>query len=455
MSMSLDYRAVWRWHFYAGLFCIPFVMWLAATGAIYLFRPQIDAWLDQPYDGLTLGGTPAPPAQLTAAALATVPGSVLNSYELPLTPRHAVRVVVGKGGDSYRVYVHPETAKVLHVVDEAQEPMTRLFFLHGELAQGAKGSALVETAASWAVVMILTGIFLWWPRKARGLGGILYPRLGGGRQLLWRDLHAVTGVWVSFFALFLIMSGLPWAKSWGSMIKGFRQAGSTAVVTQDWAIGEESERQAREAMNTPAGDEHAGHAGHTGEGRPPLPEYDYSPLDRIVPTVAALRLAPPVRISPPSQAAPTWTARSDALNRPKRTNLVMDPRSGAVLSRQDFSTRPVVDRIVGFGIAAHEGQLFGWMNQALGLLTAIGLELMCVSAIALWWRRRPSGVLGALAPLPHSRVPALVFVVVGALGLVFPLLGLSLLAVLFVERLVLVRIACCRNFLGLRASSAA
>ena len=52
----VDYRAVWRWHFYAGLFCIPFVLWLAATGSIYPFRPQIEAWIDRPYDRLALTG---------------------------------------------------------------------------------------------------------------------------------------------------------------------------------------------------------------------------------------------------------------------------------------------------------------------------------------------------------------------------------------------------------------
>lgn len=34
----LNYRTVWRWHFYAGLFCIPFVIWLSITGSIYLFK---------------------------------------------------------------------------------------------------------------------------------------------------------------------------------------------------------------------------------------------------------------------------------------------------------------------------------------------------------------------------------------------------------------------------------
>jgi hypothetical protein len=31
LARGLDHRTVWRWHFYAGLFCIPFVLWLATT----------------------------------------------------------------------------------------------------------------------------------------------------------------------------------------------------------------------------------------------------------------------------------------------------------------------------------------------------------------------------------------------------------------------------------------
>ena len=58
------YNAVWRWHFYAGLFCIPFVIWLALTGSIYLWRPQIEAVLDRPYDHLATSGPLAPPARM-------------------------------------------------------------------------------------------------------------------------------------------------------------------------------------------------------------------------------------------------------------------------------------------------------------------------------------------------------------------------------------------------------
>jgi uncharacterized iron-regulated membrane protein len=60
-----------------------------------------------------------------------------------------------------------------------------------------------------------------------------------------------------------------------------------------------------------------------------------------------------------------------------------------VLHRQGFLQDDFIDKAVALGIAAHEGQLFGVVNQLVGLATAIGLILMCVSAVVLWWRRGP------------------------------------------------------------------
>ena len=57
-NASAAYRIIWRWHFYAGLFCLPFIVVLSLSGAIYLFKPQIDAYLDRPYDHLALSGQP-------------------------------------------------------------------------------------------------------------------------------------------------------------------------------------------------------------------------------------------------------------------------------------------------------------------------------------------------------------------------------------------------------------
>ena len=90
------------------------------------------------------------------ATLAAVDGAVLNADDLPAGPHSATRVLVGRGKDLYRVYVHPQTLAVLKIVPESERLTRLLFYLHGELLRGRTGSMLVELAASWTIVMILT-----------------------------------------------------------------------------------------------------------------------------------------------------------------------------------------------------------------------------------------------------------------------------------------------------------
>lgn len=441
------YNTIWRWHFYAGLFCIPFILVLSVSGAMYLFKPQVEAVLDQPYDQLTITDAQKSAVDQVNAALAAVPGSVLNAYELPKTGHAAVRVLVGRGNDLNRVYVHPQTLQILKIEREDSKLMRVIHRLHGNLLLGDRGSNLVELAASWTIVMIITGLYLWWPRNIRGFAGIVYPRLSRGGWLWWRDLHAVTGFWISFFTLFLLLSGLPWAKSWGGLLKEVRHFGEGKVVQQDWTTGRSSELAERRQSNTPATEmsEHAGHKHGAGATL-----QDYSPLDRMVATVQPLHLAAPVLIAPPSRKSPDWTARSDAQNRPLRVNLVLDAATGEIKSRKNFSDRPLLDRVIGYGVAIHEGQLFGWFNQLLGLLTALGLVLLSVSSVILWWRRRSPGMLGAPQvgrdswPYAYTLIAIIVL-----LGVLLPFLGMTLLAVLFIDRWVLRAIPSARNFLGL------
>lgn len=446
------YNTIWRWHFYAGLFCIPFILLLSITGGIYLFKPQVEAVLDQSYDQLTLTASPQSAAAQVSAALAAVPGTVLNAYELPETPHSAVRVLVGQRKDLTRVYVHPQTLQILKQEREDDKLMRVVHRLHGNLLLGDRGSNLVELAASWAIVMIITGLYLWWPSNTKSLAGIVYPRLGKNGRVWWHDLHAVTGFWISFFTLFLLLSGLPWAKSWGGLLKEVRHFSNGEVVQQDWTTGRSSELKERSERNSQSADagEHADHVGHKhGANKIQMPKFDYSHIDLYVAKVQSLHLVAPVLISPPSKRSPEWTARSDAQNRPLRVNLVLDTNTGEIKSRKDFADRPLLDRIIGYGIAIHEGQLFGWFNQLLGLLTALGLVLLSLSAIVLWWRRRSPGLLGAPQARESSPYALSLIAIIVLLGILLPFLGITLLAVLVVERLVLRYIPSARQFLGL------
>ena len=419
------YRAVWRWHFYAGLFCVPFVLWLSVTGGIYLFKPQIESVLYAPYRHVASGGAPMlSPDAIAARAVEAVPGSALHKYVLPEAADDAVQVLVGSGAKDTRVWVHPQTGEVLYKVAEEDRLMRVVSRLHGELLAGSRGSALVEAAACWTVVMLITGLFLWWPRQTAGrLGGVLWPRLRMGSSVFWRDIHAVTGLWITVGALFLIVSGLPWAKAWGDYLRQVRQVTATTAGRQDWSAG--SAADARDRAAADAGmrsmmSEHAEHRGMTMVHMAPEP----AALD-VVRRAGGLGFAAPVEVSPPTAHGAPWQVRSQAPNRPRRDSAEI-AGDGGLVGVQRFADRHWIDRAVGYGVAIHEGAWWGLANQLVNLAVLLGLVTLSLSSVVLWWRRRPTGMLGApssLAPLRHSW--ALVALVV-MLAVLMPLFGASL-----------------------------
>ena len=123
-------------------------------------------------------------------------------------------------------------------------------------------------------------------------------------------------------------------------------------------------------------------------------------------------------------------------DRTQRRFVQFDPTSLQKISESGFSTLPLIDRVFQVGIAAHEGQLFGWLNQLLGLATAIGYLVLVVSSLVMWWRRRPRGALGAPpAHAPESKLAPFVLGLIVFLAVFLPTLGVSLVLVAVSEQI--------------------
>jgi uncharacterized iron-regulated membrane protein len=455
MDRTAFYRTIWRWHFYAGLLVIPFILILSVTGAAYLFKPQVERWEERAWRDLPVANPVSPDAQRDAA-LAAFPRAMFHSYRLPEAPGDGVLIHLGlPGGAGMRdVFVSPE-GKVVGSLNPDRRLMQIDHDIHGELLLGKRGSWLVELAASWAIVMILSGLFLWWPR-GRGLAGVVWPRLGRGGQTFWRDIHAVTGFWVAGLALLLLVTGLPWAGVWGSAFKVVRQEMGWVQGKQDWTIGGEAvddadphaahrEHDHAAMMMAPGASMNHAPMGHAGMNHAMSPVL----LSEIVARAQAERLMFPVIVSPPMASGAAWAVKSDTQNRPQRVSLTYDAMTGAEKSRETFADKHVLDRVVGYGVAWHEGHLLGWFNQLVGVLTALMLITLAVSGFVMWRRRKPEALLGA-PPLPAlpARIGGGVAIVL-LLALLLPMLAMSLAALWLLERLVLAKLPPVARWLGL------
>ncbi len=437
------YRTIWRWHFYAGPFVIPFILLLSVTGAAYLFKPELDRWQERGWRGLPTAERVDADAQV-AAALAAFPGASFHYYRVPQARGDAAIVHVGLPNGTRRDVAVAPRGQVIGAADPDDRISAWLAKIHGSLLIGRAGGILVELAASWAIVMILTGLYLWWPR-GRGLAGVVWPRLGLGGRTMLRDLHAVTGFWVSGLALVLLLTALPWTDVWAQGFRAVRAEMGWVQSAQDWKSG--------------AADHHAAHDHSAMAKATSAPvAVGYSPrvrLDTIVLRAQNENLPAPVIIQPPGAPkmfgppnGDTWTLTTQTQNRPLVRKVSYDVVTGIEVSRSGFADKHVIDRIVGTGIAWHEGALFGIVSQLIGVLTALMLITLAVSGFLMWRRRKPDDALGA-PPLPRDPAKLKgVAAIILLLAALLPLLAASLILLWIVDRLIIPRLPRAAKWLG-------
>ena len=76
------------------------------------------------------------------------------------------------------------------------------------------------------------------------------------------------------------------------------------------------------------------------------------------------------------------------------------------------------------------------MNQLFMLTTCVAIILSSLAAVVMWWKRRPVGRVG-VPPYPaEARVYRALWIAAVALGLVFPITGIAIVAMLIVDLLV-------------------
>ena len=448
-KQGLHYNTVWRWHFYAGLLCIPFILWLSCTGLIYLFKPQIDAYIDRPYDHLIIQHAQPASAQVQAAVNA-VPHAVFSAYQMPPYPDAAARILVAQQDQLIKVYVHPENLQILKVINQNDEFTRQIFLLHGEFMLGNKGSHLMQIAASWTVVLIITGIFMWLGKGGKlQLGGMLYPRLNRTGRSFWKDLHSVLGFWISAIVLFLIVSGLPWSASWGAMLKNIREWSAHTEIHQDWSSSSKAEAQHQQhVFNHLTKQQKAAH-----HGEMPAADLDAAQnrtLDKIAVQASTFTLANPVFIKPEIQdMQQPWTVESQAQNRSLREKIIFNAHA-QITQHKKFADQAFLDRLIAYGVAIHEGRFLGWINVVIGVVTLFCLILVSISGLMMWLKRKPQAVLGAPPIILSQRLSWSLKLTMIILGIALPLLGLSLIVVLCLEQFILSRIPKIALYLGLK-----
>ena len=189
-------------HLVLGLTGAVLLAVVGITGVYITFQRPLEGWLNPIPSVPAFGGSP----DLTA---------IVSAAEARFAPRRVARVEVRPQGeativrlrDRTIVFVNPGDATIIGSREArfaSLENLTAVMRrLHTNLLLGRKGRLLVTAATAEALLLVLTGLWLWWRKKHWQFR----PWRGSVFRVSW-DLHNATGIWFFVPLLSMVITGL-------------------------------------------------------------------------------------------------------------------------------------------------------------------------------------------------------------------------------------------------------
>jgi uncharacterized iron-regulated membrane protein len=444
---------LWRIHFWAALIATPFGLLAAITGILYIFTPQIEGVLYSHLDKVSPAASALPLDDSVAAAHKAAPaGWTLHSLVPAYTAADSVRVAfvppptakkdaaakeAASGGHNHGggapaampaasagggatkppaflrpnfglpnnavvVYVNPYTAQVLGSMVQGERFVNWSRKLHSNYLQTDGWRWMIELAASWMMVMLITGVYLWWPRGQQAA----LPQRGLSGRVAWKQWHSFLGVALSVMSIVILTTGLTWSKYAGDQV-----------------------RLARDL---------------TKQGSPRIPAHIKStvpatgtPLSWQAAVDALRREAPDISMQVMAPKGPDGVWRANQMDKgvpDRRFDLLLDAYTGTRLYYSGWDQQTAFGKATAIGIPFHRGE-FGWWNQALLLVFGLGVIFSIVSGWVMYFKRRAKGLSGMPALVPGAWKSASPYAVLGAVVMfvAMPLLALSAAVVAVAE----------------------
>ncbi|MBG8556373.1 PepSY-associated TM helix domain-containing protein [Hymenobacter guriensis] len=361
-------KAVGKLHLWLGLASGLVVFIVSITGAIFTFQDDIRD-LTEPWRKVSVQATaPVLPSRLQAAALAGHPGiAAKDCWTTYFGPdRSATVFFTDKAGAPLLVYLNPYTGQVLY----EQDLRTHFFSIIQEIHMHL---LLPEAVAKWVVggsisvfvVMLLSGLVLWWPKRKQERKQRFAIKWGARWRRVNYDLHNVLGFYVASIALVLALSGL------FMIFPGLLQSIVFVVDGGKPAPQELMETKLDTLQNVTTATQ-------------PLPDIVYRTVRRLSPANEMVLIGPTG-----AGQAPTfcWTYKK-ALHYYHRDEYAFHPVSGQVLESRFHARKSAGTRFSDMNYDLHVGQILGFGGKIVAFLASLISASLPVTGTIVWWGRR-------------------------------------------------------------------
>src|ERR1019366_165531 len=349
-------------HLYVGLTAAFFLICVSLSGAIIAFEPELNRTF---HPELTIVSPAAQPMnwdEFRARVDQQSPGWKLVRFYFPDQPDWSTYVRLRNVATHKirHVYVNQYTGAILGSTEDGSNWILKVHDLHVNFLSGKVGNQIVTRSTIGLLLLSLSGIVLWWPRKIfRFRRGTPLPRFN-------RDLHLSVGFWSSLAMFGFAVTGLGLHYQTGKLL---------------------------DLLNTPK-------AAITMPGHGTSIEGMLATARETLPGAAIPRLLLSEKKGDPVFLYMRFPEDKTPAGRSFTT---LDPKTGAVLSVGSSRTAPLMQTaLVQWTREIHTGTLFGLPSKVLAVCFALMLSVLALTGPLMWLNKLRAAARGRKALQQHE-----------------------------------------------------
>jgi uncharacterized iron-regulated membrane protein len=190
-----------RVHTWTALALSLYVVMLSVTGSVIVFRRELNQWL-VPRTVASTEGERLTGETLRSAVERVYSGHTLVEVREPTRVDRPVFIGLERNGERDDRYFDPYALQDLgSTYPDVLRAVEWLVDLHDNLLSGPEGRTVNGVGGALVILLIVTGLIIWWPGWRRAWRSMLIGRPAASRRFAWQ-VHNAFGIW-SFALLFV------------------------------------------------------------------------------------------------------------------------------------------------------------------------------------------------------------------------------------------------------------
>ncbi len=350
-------------HKWLGLTSGLIVFIVSITGCIYCFHDEIKD-MTRGWRTVEIESKPyIAPSVLQKKAKELYP-EVVQSMVIYGGEARPAFVYGIKGEDGYFIYFNPYSGQFMHAENLEKDFFHIVEHIHLYLLLPPEiGKHIVGVATIIFILLLISGIIQWWPKKRKQLKERLQVKWSAKWRRVNYDWHNVSGFYISIVALVIAATGLTFTYEWmgdamyygGNLGRSFREELAEPVVdttlTQNNPDATMDKAFVQTLKLTPT------------KGMYFL--WDRGPKDAIL-----------------------AGAYPNALEYHHQTNLYFHPLTGELLKHQLYDDKSPGLKLKEMNYGLHTGQYFGLTGKIIAFIASLAAAALPVTGFVIWWGRR-------------------------------------------------------------------